>query len=1053
MKRNFYFTDLPKITIGRVLNSILFLIVLFLGTNLSAQTISGTVKDKATGEALIGASVIDNQTGNGTITDLDGNFSIKVNSPSTSLKISFVGYDDFVLVLNGQKNVDILLSAGMQLDEVVVTALGISRKKKAIGYAMTELKSDDINDAKETNVINQLAGRVAGINITKSSAGPGSGSRVIIRGNNSLSGNNQPLYVVDGVPVDNSGFGSANGAGTANYKRTDYGTGISDINPDDIASVSVLKGPNAAALYGSRAANGVILITTKKGARGKGLGVTYSTYYTMETPMILPKYQNEYGMGSLGQIDDDLETYKTHSGSWGPKMDGSERLYWTGDKKAYSAAPDNVKNFFRTGSNFINTLAFNGGNDFGTFRFSYTNTKANSILENSGLQRHNFNLRAGANLTDKLSLDAKVTYFIQNSKNRPDQGTEGIMAYLYGVPRNVSIDDLKDYQNDDYSSRSYNSLGSNPYWLLYNDRNDDRRNRMQGFTKLTYKFSEHFSIMGRIGLDNIDQNIETVNAYGHWYYPTGGINFRDYKTAESNMDFLAMYNTKLSSDLNFDFNFGGNMMRRTFSSQGISASDFRIPTKATVTSTNPDKRYPFYNPQGEKRINSLYVSSQFGYKNFAYLDLTGRNDWSSTLPESNRSYFYPSASLSFLLSELINVNAINYSKLRFSYAKVGSDTDPYKLTNSFFLDSEGYLGTTTLSTSSTRLNPNLKPEQTKSFEIGYETKMFDSRFYMDLTYYSIKTNDLITTVPVPPASGYSRELTNVGEMTNKGIEAVIGFVPVKTNDLTWDVSFNFAKNDNRLVKLIEGVDNFIFTTTNSGNLVVQATVDGTEIDGEKVEGHFGDIYGTELMRNDAGQLVVDATGHPQKTGKKVYLGNYQPDWTGGMFNVINYKNLAFKFLIDARIGGQLYSGTDARLDASGVSKRTLAGREDGIVVDGVVNTGTADEPVWEKNTVNIPIEEYFGSISGAASEYIYDQTNIRLREVSLTYKMPSSFFSKIGIKDVSIGLVGRNLMFFKNSLENFDPESTYSTSNFAQGVLFYNLPSTKSLGVNLRVKF
>jgi len=1049
MKRNIYFIEKPKFPAGKGVKFLLLLGILFLGLNLSAQKITGKVKDADTGEPLIGATIIELGTDNGVISDLNGNFTIMVKSPDAKLKISYVGYGDVVLSLDGKTNVEVSLSPGTVLEDVVITALGISREKKSLGYAVTELKGDEVTGSKESNVINALAGRVPGLVMTKSAAGPGASTRVVIRGNSSLTGNNQPLYVVDGIPIDNTGFGSANGNGTANYLRVDYGSGISDINPDDIESISVLKGPNAAALYGSRASNGVILITTKKGSKNKGLGVTYSTHYSTETPLLLPTYQNKYGQGSNGTIDPD--NLKNESGSWGPEMDGSLRPYWLGEEKPYSPQPDNVKDFFRTGTNFVNTLAFEGGNDKATFRFSYTHSDINSILENSGLQRNNFNLRGSVNLTSKLSVDSKVTYFLQDAQNRPGQGTEGIMAYVYNIPRNVAIEDLKKYyKSPEGKSQSYNALGSNPYWILYEDKNNDSKSRLQGFVKTTYKFTDHLSAFARVGTDYIDQSIESVNAHGHWFFPAGRFNYRDYKISETNADFLFMYDNNLTEDLGFNINFGGNHRYVTSQSQGVRGEEFKIPDKATVNSAV--RTYPFYNPLSKKIVNSLYGQASFAYKNFLYADFTARNDWSSTLPPDNWSYFYPSASLSLVLSELMDISNVDFAKLRFSLAKVGSDTDPYKLKNAFRLANEDYLGRTILFPQSVQLNPNLKPEQTSSMEFGLEFKMFKNRLYGDLTYYNISTYDLITTVPVPPLTGYSSKFANVGEMNNEGFEVFLGTTPVRTKDFALDFTVNFSKNKNTLLELFEGVTNYVYTTVNDGQVVVLATVKGKEVNGQIANGGVGDIYGKDFLRNENGDIVVDAKGRPQATSNKVYLGNYQPDLIYGFTVGATYKSFKLNMLFDGRVGGQLYSGTDARMDAAGVSDRTLEHREP-FVFDGVINTGTKDEPVWEKNTVKVSAQDYYSALSKVTSNYIYDQTNLRLREISLTYRLPQSLLKNLPVRSATIGFVGRNLAFLYKKIDNFDPETSYSATNYAQGVLYYNLPTTKSLGINLNVKF
>jgi TonB-linked SusC/RagA family outer membrane protein len=1023
---------------------ILFTFLLFCMGSLMAQTISGTVTDQD-GEPLLGVTVLEEGTTNGSISDFDGLYGIILSNPNASLTFSFVGFQSETIKVGDQTTINVVLVQGAMLDEVVVTAIGLEKSKKALPYTVTEIGGADFNTVKETNLMNSLAGKVAGVVLTKSSAGPGSGTRVIIRGNNSITGNNQPLYVVDGIPVDNSGFGGAAGGGTGEYARADYGTGISDINPDDIESISVLKGPNAAALYGSRASNGVILITTKKGTSRKGIGVGFSSSLTFEEPLLIPEYQNEYGQGSQGNVYTDIENLRAVGGSWGAKLDGSNQLYWTGENRAYSAQPDNVKDFFRTGSNLVNTLSLEGGTQDATFRFSYTNNAATSVLPNASLDRHNFNLRGFANLSENLSLDAKVTYFIQDAKNRPVQGTEGIMAYLYDIPRNTDINDLKNYQNaEDFSVRTYtDGTNGNPYWILFNDVNQDTRNRILGFAKATYKITDDLSVFARVGTDFVTQKIETLNQVGHWFYTSGRFNFSDRKTTETNADFLIMYDKQINPDVRFNINLGGNHLYQTFNSIGVSGDDFKIPTKNSVE--NARNTFQSYTPLREKKINSLYGQASVSYKNAIYLDVTGRNDWSSTLPETNRSYFYPSVGLSLLLNEFFDPSSVLFdlAKLRTSWAQVGGDTGPYQLDIAFNLQSNGYLGLTTLSRPSVRLNPDLKPEKVTSWEIGAEFIMLKNRVYGDLSYYSIVSEDLIMDVPVAAATGYNAFRSNVGRLTNKGFEMQIGGYPVKSKDFSWDVSLNFSTNENKLEELIEGLDNFIFSTTNNGITLVQATVDGG----------FGDIYGTDFRTDPQGRLIVDENGRPQATSDKVLLGNYQPDWVGGIRNALSYKNVSLNVLVDARIGGQLFSGTDTGLDGSGVSKRTLQYREGGVLVDGVVNVGTPEVPEYQTNTTMITGQEYWGALTGIASNYVYDQDYYMLREVSLLYRIPRSVFENTFIQNATIGLIGRNLIFLSKDIENFDPTSSFSTSNFSQGVLWFNLPSTRSIGFNLNINF
>ena len=1022
------------------MRKVLLLIVMCIalaGTTLAQITVTGTVTSQTDGLGLPGVTVVEKGTSNGTITNADGNFTLKVASAQSTLVFSFIGMKTVEVAVNNQTSVSVsMTSEDIGIDEVVVTALGISRDKKSLGYAVSEVSGETMSTVKELNVVNSLSGRVAGVVITQGTFGPGSSSRVVIRGNNSLTGNNQPLYVVDGVPIDNTGFGSSNSADTGEYSKTDYGTGISDLNSEDIESVSVLKGPNAAALYGSRAANGVILVTTKKGKLNQGLGVSYTGNYSFETPMLLPQFQDVYGQGSGGNTSDNLTTLRSSGSSWGAKMDGSNKLYWDGTTKPFTPQPDNVSNFFETGSTYIHTLALEGGDKKASIRFSYTNTSADAIVPGTKLTRHNFNLRSTYNLTDKLNLDAKVTYFIQDGHNRPVMGTEGVMAYVYPIPRNTDINDLKDYQNPDYSVRSYASGAGNPYWYQLHDINDDSRTRFQGFAKANYTFNDELSAFVRVGTDLINEKIEMVKQVGHWYYPGGRLNYSMSKLSETNIDALIMYKKNINDKISFDLSAGANHMYSTYEGMSIFAENFKIPTKPTLASAA--KNSPSYTPLREKIINSVYGNAQFSFNQFLYLEGSVRNDWSSTLPETNWSYFYPSVSASILINELINWEAMNYGKVRLGWAKVGNDTDPYQLQNSYNLSaaSDSYLGLTILTRPSVYNNPELEPEQVSSIEIGGEFRFFKNRLYTDLSFYDRKSKNLIMNVPVPASTGYAYEHTNVGEMQNTGFEMLLGGVPIDKNGFKWDMALNFSTNENKLNSLIEGVDQLTLTTSNSGTVEVVA----------KVGGGYGDIYTTAYKRDKNGNILVDAQGRYMTAPAKVYAGNYQPDWIGGLSNTFTYKDLALRFLIDARFGGKIYSGTDAALDNAGASEASLEYREGGIVIDGYKEDGS-------KNTTNISAQQYWGSYSAIGENYVFDQTNIRLRELSLVYNLPASLIGKTFIKGASLGVTGRNLFFIYRALDNYDPEGSSSASNYSQGVLFYNMPTTRSVGFSVNVKF
>jgi TonB-linked SusC/RagA family outer membrane protein len=1029
------------------------LVLLLSGTSLLSQTITGNVADIG-GSPLIGATVLESNSENGTVTDLDGNFTLDLSGVSNQLIFSYIGYQTVTVEAVEGDPMSITLYEGVGLDEVVIGALGISREKKSLGYAVTELGGSEFSLVKESNVASSLAGKVAGVVVYKNTSGVGGAARVIIRGNNSLSGNNEPLYVVDGVPIDNSNLA---GSSAAEYRVPDLGNGISDINPDDIESMSILKGPNAAALYGSRASNGVVLITTKKGTVGKGLGVSISSSTTFENPLVLPKYQNEYGRGSDGNFpqinpSDNLATQVntvSSASSWGPKFDGSSQLAYNGEQREYTAQPDNVKDFFETGVSLINTLALSGSTDKSSVRFSYTNSDLSGILPNSGVKRNNFNLRGFTKLGDKLSLDTKITYFQQEAENRAVQGTEGIAAYVLGLARNVRTEDLKTYQNitnpinadDPYRVIAPTSSGGNPYWMLFENSNSDSRKRVQGFAKLTYEFNDWLSAFVRAGTDDISQDLENVVANGNHFFGAGQLGFRSTTRSDTNYDFLLMLKKRLSDRFTLSANAGGNARHNKFIQSSINGFDFKIPGRYFLSNTDGSKLTASQSDLIEKKVNSLYGSTSLSFEDKIYLDFTARNDWSSALAAENRSYFYNSVSLSVLLDQFLDLGpSVDLLKLRASTANVGNDTDPQQIINLFSVASNGYLGNVQINRPNIRFSESLRPEDIGTVELGLEFKLFQNRIYGDMSYYQINTKDLIFDVPVDPGTGFSFFRENIGEISNKGFELLIGGAPVSNSKFRWDVSANISKNNNKLISLIEGQDNFQLTSSNSGVVDVRAQVD---------EG-FGDIYTTTWLRNDDGQLLLTAEGRPQATSEREKFGNFQPDFTGGLTNVFSYGNFRLTTLVDFRFGGEVYAFTESQLDASGASERTLQYREEGVVVEGVIEEM---DGTFTPNTTSISAQDYWGAVSGIGSEYVYDQTNIRLRELGLSYRIPKDALNGLGINSATISIIGRNLLFLHKKVDNFDPESSYATGNFGQGVLFYSLPTTRSLGFSLNVNF
>jgi len=1022
------------------------ILMTFFSLSIYAQQFSGNVTDE-NGIPLPGASVIVQGTNSGVVTDFDGNFSIETSMGET-LIISFVGYASQSITVNSNSSLNIQLTPDVLLDEVVVTALGISREKKSLGYAVSEISGDNVNTIKDNNLANSLSGKVAGLQVSQSGS-LGSSSRIVIRGNNSLGGNTQALIVVDGMPINSSiaGDGEGNqytqgsndGGGQPSYEPSISGGGITDINPDDVESVTVLKGPSAAALYGSRAGNGVILITTKKGSRSNKLGVTLKTNLYIDNPMLLPDFQNEYGQGTLGKVFPARGGDTAWTGdSWGARLNGSLQPYYDGSVKSYSAQPDNVKNFFRSAARKITSISLDKGSENGSVRFSYTNNSSESIIEGSDLDSHNFNLRGVADLSEKLSIDAKATYFTQEVTNRAStNGAQGLLGYTYGMPRNLVTNDLRNYQLDnpatpeEFGVITYSDgLVGNPYWMTLHDENTVRRNRFLGFVKINYNFTDWLNAFVRVGADVTHLRDNRILKPGRHFETNGAMRIAENSFGELNSEFLVTANRDLSDNLNMVVNVGGNMSKRTYEGMVNSGRNFKIPTKFFINNLN-EIGTPQEFPQSIKKVNSLYGSVNLAYDNFLYLDGSVRNDWSSTLSEDNRSYMYKSVSLSALLNTFIDPSQefFNLFKVRASIAEVGNDTDPYQLFQTFSVPGAGYLGLTELQSPTVKLNPDLKPETVTSSEFGLELSMLNNRLTLDVAVYDISTKDLIFNIPVPAATGYQFEKTNIGKVTNKGLEIALGGTLLKTNDLSWNSSLFYSKNENTVEELSEGLESFVYNTSTDGNLSIKATEGGS----------IGDIYGREWTGE------VDANGAPIASDVDVYLGNAQPEWLGGWSNSISYKDFNLSFLIDARIGGKIYSQTSADLDEAGASLRSLQYRESGVVLEGInTETGAA-------NTVNISGQDYWTAMSNISENYLYDQDNVRLRELSIGYRIPG--VESIGLDSANLQLVGRNLFFFSKEAEDIDPEVMLGTSLGIQGMSHNQMPTLRSIGLNLTLNF
>jgi len=1010
-------------------------------THVSQQSgrLTGMVEDDF--GPVVGASILVKGTTNGTITGLDGTFTLDNLSNGDVLQISYIGYIAQEIVYSGQASLSIMLIEDSQaLDEVVVTALGIKREKKALGYAMQEVKGDQLTETRDANIANALAGRVAGVQINQSGTGVGGATRILIRGNNSIAGNNQPLIVVDGVPIDNFSSDTdeywGNGA-------IDKGSGISDISPDDIESMSVLKGPAAAALYGSRAGNGVVMITTKTGAAGKGLGINFNTNLTFESPMMTPDYQNVYGQGSQGVFDPD------QIGSWGPKMDGSMKEMALGNY-AYAARDNDLyKDFLRTGTTWTNSLDISKTSEDITFRASVTRMDNKAVVPNSGMDRTSITLRSTAKIADWLSADVKVNYINQNSKNRIALAADpNNLFYDYLLmPRSIGFSDWEPYRDNNWKREDgkpaswktvHNTAPNNPYWSTERNGNSDKRDRYIGFAALDFTFTEWLSLKLRTGMDNYTFLYDWTRATGNPYWETNGsYRVQTERFKELNSDFL--FTAQGAWDrFGIVGTVGGNIMYRSTSHNNDWSGELVIPDFYSI---NNGKIHGGEFTKTRKQINSLYATASLSWDNFLYLDLTARNDWSSTLPKDNDSYFYPSVGGSWVFSQMLSnmgkdLGPMTFGKVRASWAQVGNDTDPYMLRDYFEISYDIKGGIFNANNRNWIANPNLKNETIESWELGLEMRGFDNRLGFDVAYYRKNAKDQILRISVPAATGYSYQMINAGNIQNQGWEIAVNATPVKTGNFTWETLVNWSTNKNKIKELTKGTDRQILSDG--------AGVNFMQIVAE-VGGSYGDMYGTGYERDAAGNIVIGENGIPISTTEMVKLGNNQPKWMLGWSNDFTYKNVSFGFLFDLNYGGNIFMGSIQQASRFGNLKSTLDGR-DGMVVPGVTKDGAV-------NTKQITAQEYFTGINPITEAYIFDATNARLREVSLGYSLPRSILAKTPFASVKASFVARNLFMIYHKTKGYDPDAGFSNSSSVQGIEFASMPTMRSLGFNINVSF
>ena len=1066
------------------------LVVLFVLGSLSAfaqRSVSGRVTDTG-GNGMPGVNVIVKGTSTGTTTDATGNYSINAPQDATTLVFSFIGYGTQEVEIGNRSTVDVSMTEdARELGEVVVTALGVERDKKALGYSITTVQGDNFTQARENNLANALAGRVAGVNVSKIASGPAGSSRVVIRGNKSLQGNNQPLYVVDGIPMDNSGFGQA-----GLWGGRDEGDGMASINPDDIESITVLKGANAAALYGGRSANGVINIVTKKGSARRGIGIEVNSNYVFEKVNDLRDFQRSHGMGGYNAVDpsdpnsprvavapqSQQEAYDRGTSSWGPRL-GSVATFvdFDGVVRPYTDQGDNWPRYFETGQAWTNSVALTGGSDKQNFRFSAADLRSTSVIPDAGFDRQNLTLSTNSKFGEKLTFTSKIMYSHEFADDRPwlsDSPANGILA-MYYLPASRNINDLRGDPNklgaipttQDATSlaiwgkipgeefqQANNNWHQNPWWTAYQFNDDDTRDRLIASGTARYDFTDFLYVQGRYGMDWYTRRDNQTEPQGTGFNRGGLIRDNETRIRETNMEWVLGFN-KSFGELSVNAFAGGNRMRRGYEQLQINGNGFNVPFFEAINNTvTRTWNYGF----SESGINSLFGSAEIGYKNILFVNGSVRNDWFSTLNPETNSLLYPSVGTSFVFSDAFEMpQFISFGKLRASYAEVGNSTvDPYAVNLTYSLSGAPHLGTTMASFSSAMgqggsiPNKMLQPLKVKELEFGVDMQFFDGRLALDLTYYRQNTENDQLRATISRASGFSSVIVNAGELQNKGIELLITGQPVQ-GPLSWEISLNLAHNKNKVISLLDP-DNpneeLIVEEPRSRNAFIK-----------HIEGYpFGMITGRVQKRSPDGQPVFFTDGRPVGTPGFEIIGNGVPDLTGGLNNSFTWKGFNLNFLIDFKFGGDILSGTNMRMTDAGLHKQSLIGREGEapLTVEGVTEISTGVFEPFSLTLTPVQARNYWGSVQGEANGitdmFLYDASFVKLRQLTVGYNFPSSLLGNTPFRNVNLSIVGRNLAILHKNTENIDPESTYTNGN-GQGLDYFGFPATRTYGFNLRLVF
>lgn len=1000
------------------------------GETIAFDQVTGKVTD-AEGNPLAGVSVTVKGTNKGVSTNMRGEFSIEANKGDI-LVISYIGYVAQEYTIGDSRNVNVSLAVSdFQMSEVVVTALGIRKETKRLGYSVTRVDGEEFTKSREINVGNALVGKVAGVNSSGPLTGPGGSSKVIIRGINSLTGDNQPLYVVNGIPLSNNNFGSAGMWGGA-----DLGEGLSSINPDDIEEITVLKGGAAAALYGQIAKNGVILITTKSGKGKKGLGIELNSNIQIDRINDFLEFQDVYGQGTLGAKPSDLASaMSTGMSAWGAPLDGSNVPIFNGESKPYTAQGGNLGRFYETGATYTNTIAITSGADNTNFRLSLGDLRNNSVYPNARYIRNTVNLDVSYKLSTKWSGQVNVLYSKEVGKNRsnlsdgPGNGNYGILF----LPPNV---------NAEYLAPGYDELGNevqfssdafstNPYFAAAKFRNDTRKDRIFGVASLRYSPLNWLYIQGRVGNDFYAFNATQITPTGTAYRKAGSLDnevSRFYN--QINTDVLIGVNRNITTDLSINFTAGANLLQQRERINTINASGLAFPylyNPGAATTRGANTATP------RKDVRSVYGSLELGYDNFLFLNVTDRNDWSSTIPLENNSYNYPSVNASYVFTEHLKLSWLNFGKLRIGYSQIGADAEPFKTL--LYYSTNGAVNNQPLGQLGDVIpNSQLEPLQIKEFEVGAQLALFKSRMNVDVAWYSKKTLNDIVEGSVSTTSGYRAALVNIGKVENKGIEVLVSGYPVKGRNFSWNSSFNFAHNNNKVVELAEGQSfmELSQSRTTRGFIHHRIGVPAFQVM----------VY--DFKRDNKGALVLSPSNFPQSADALTAAGTSIHPTVGGWNNQFTYKQVSLEILVDYKYGAVIYSGTNARAYGNGLHKETLNGRTGGVPVAGVDDNG---DPVTE----TISAQNYYGALSNISMVQTYDADFIKFRSFSLTYNFPARILRN-KVQGLSVSLVGRNLFYIKKSTPNIDPEANYS-NGFSYGLEYASLPSSKTYGLNLNVRF